>query len=196
MSVAMNLWAVSALKVLLDVVRFTPKEITVANESIQQLIYRKLVYRKDCRGRALLGDITELALLKYDRLLPTRNLPDVSAFERLPVPSVVVFWRMRKYDRVTHDCPLITDVPYDLYDAWVVDMLHGWALGGLGALIGLIFKFCLQSKVFNPTVPFMDPKDEERLALLAIKVLLQNYYKEKRQDPHFKRTGTEAGSLV
>jgi hypothetical protein len=164
----------------------------VTSTHIQQRIFRQLVYRKDCRGRALSTHINELGLRKYDRILPSRSLPDVATFETQTLPFTVTFWRMGKGDRVIHDCPLLTEVPADLYDAWVVDGLHTWALGGLGAYVGLVIKFCLDSKVFAPMVPFIDPKDEDRLALLAIKALLQAYYRDKRKDPDFQRTGTEA----
>ena len=53
---------------------------------------------------------------------------------------------MAKQDRVLHACPLITDVPGKLYDEWVVDGLHTWALGPLGGLIAYIFQFILKTK--------------------------------------------------
>jgi hypothetical protein len=100
---------------------------------------------------------------------------------------------MSKSDGVIHDCPLITDVPGNLYDQWVVDGLHSWALGGLGAYVGFVLRFCLDSKVFRPAISFTDPEDQDRLALLAIKALLYAHYRKKKQDPDFKRTGTQAG---
>ena len=163
------------------------------SEATKNSIYVKLVYRKDCRGRALSSSIPELNLNKWDRLFPTKSLPDISGFEKMIIPFSVKFWRMTKNDRVCHDCPLITDIPGSSYDLWVVDGLHSWALGGLGSIIAFVFTFCLKSKVFRPAIPFIDPDDQDRLALLSIKALLFAYYKEKKKDPDFKRTGTQAG---
>ena len=93
-----------------------------------------------------------------------------------------------------HDCPLITAVPGKLYDAWVVDGLHSWALGPLGELIGSIFKLFLRTKVFAPSSVHIDSEDLDRLALLHIKALLQVHYKKVKRDPNHKRTHTEVCS--
>ena len=66
------------------------------SDETRQAIFQKLVYRKDCRGRALSAPITELGLHKYDRLVPTASLPDVAGFERKIIPFLVKFWRMKK----------------------------------------------------------------------------------------------------
>ena len=101
----------------------------------------------------------ELGLQKYDRLIPTPSLPDVSGFEAKIVPFLVKFWRMKKTDRVIHDNPIITTVPSRLYDLWVVDGLHSWALGSLGSYIAFVLRFCLKSKIFRPALPCVDPED-------------------------------------
>mgnify|MGYP006297404735 CR=1 FL=1 len=126
--------------------------------------------------------------------MPTRSLRDVAHFEFLELPFKVTFWRMGKQDRVAHDCPLITDVPGKLYDAWVVDGLHSWALGPLGGLIAFIFQFILKTKIFTPSSIYMDAKDLDRLALLHVKSLLQVHYRNVKKDPNHRRTHTEAGS--
>lgn len=164
------------------------------NAEVQRMIYKVLVYRKDCRGRAIKDAIPELHILKYDRLLPTVELPDVSDFEHRAVPFVAVFWRMRKTDRVFHACPLVTiGVPGLTYDSWTVDGLHSWALGGLGATISFGLQFAMKSPVFRPLCVHLDAADIDRLALNNIKTLLMLHYKTKRKDPEWKKRGREAG---
>ena len=152
-----------------------------------------LVYRKDCRGRALAENLQDLGLKKYDRPLPTKVLPDVALFEHLSVPFKVVFWRMTKRDRVVHDCPLLTDIPGDLYDAWVVDGLHGWALGGLGCYVAWVFQFILKVQIFTPSSEHIDSEQRDRLALLHVKALLQTHYNKLKQDGSRGPTHTQAG---
>ena len=53
---------------------------------------------------------------------------------------------------------MITDVPGNSYDLWVVDGLHTWALGGLGAYVAVVLRFCLKSKVFRPALAGVDPE--------------------------------------
>lgn len=107
------------------------------------------------------------------------------------MPFIATFWRMAKQDRVLHACPLITDVPGKLYDEWVVDGLHTWALGPLGGLIAFIFQFILKTKIFTPSSYYMDGNDLDRLALLHIKALMQVHYRKVKRDPNHKRTHTE-----
>ena len=59
-------------------------------------IFQYLVYRKDCRGRAIIQSIPELGLKKWDRLLPSKTLPNVANFEVTEPPFQVTFWRMKK----------------------------------------------------------------------------------------------------
>lgn len=165
----------------------------VASFDVQRAIYKQLVYRKDCRGRAVNTDIPSLNLKRYDRLVPTRELTDVSDFEKRSVPFLAHFWRMTKDDRVFHACPLVTiGIPGLTYDKWAVDGLHSWALGGLGAAIGFGLQFCMRSSVFRPLCVHLDSEDIDRLALNHIKTLLMHYYKKMRQDPEWKKNGTQA----
>lgn len=170
------------------------KAVHVTSNDVQRAIYKLLVYRKDCRGRAVSADLPPLGLRKYDRLVPTRDLLDVSEFEKRPTPFLAIFWRMAKTDRVFHSCPLVViGIPGLTYDLWAVDGLHSWALGGLGAAIAFGLQFCMKSSVFRPLCVYLDAKDVDRLALNHVKTLLMNYYKQMRQDPEWKKTGTEAG---
>ena len=170
------------------------RKVVEVDNDVQRLICSLLVYRKDCRGRALSDDVPRLGLRKYDRLVPTIQLLDVSNFENRSVPFSAHFWRMTKNDRVFHACPLVTvGVPGLTYDKWAVDGLHSWALGGLGGAIIHGLHFCMKSHVFRPLCVHLDSKDIDRLALNNIKTLLMSYYKQRRRtDPQWKKKSSEA----
>jgi len=174
----------------------THQVILVGTAEIQHAIYRRLAYRKSCRGRALITDIPLFSLKKHDRILPTKDVLDVSDFEKLVVPFIVTFWRMTKNDRVFHNCPLLTmGIPGLTYDKWGVDGLHSWALGGLGASIAHGLRFCIRSPVFRPLSAHLDNDDMDRLAMNHIKSLLMVHYKKKKEDPEWKKSGTEVSIL-
>ena len=165
------------------------KVINIATEKIRKQIVCKLAYKKNCMGRALGEHIPQLSLQKYDRLLPTKTLPDVAAFETILLPFICHFWRICKNDRVIHPSPLLTDIPGCSYDSWVVDGLHAWALGPLSAYVSTALHFCMRSKVFAPQLPYTDLADCDRLSLVAIKALLQVFYRKRKSDEDWKRTG-------
>ena len=123
----------------------TIKVVLIDSEGTRNRIYKVLVYRKDCRGRALNEPILDLHLKKWDRIIATPTLTDVSKFEKMEIPFEAKFWRMSKHDRVFHDCPLleIEDSAGFGYSDWCVDILHGWALGPLGALIAKTLTVCV-----------------------------------------------------
>ena len=173
------------------------KAILVSNIDIQRMIYRVLQYRSDCQGRALTADIPSLCLKKHDRLLPFLGLLDVGSFEAKNVPFVVHFWRMTKRDRVKHNCPLLTlGIPGLVYDSWAIDGLHSWALGGLRVVIAHGLHFCMKSPVFKPACVHLETTDLEKLAMSHIKTLQMAYYRQKKQDPQWKKTGTEVRGLT
>ena len=180
-----HVWALRANKV-----------VVIDSEETKNKIYRILIYRKDCRGRALCKPIPELQLNKWDRLVPTPVLTNVANFEFMATPFDATFWRMTKHDRVVHDCPLL-EVEDEIgfgYSDWVVDILHGWALGPLGALVAKTLLVCVKSRVFSPQSDLLASEDLDRLGMLHIKSLCTMYYARKRSDPDWKNTGTEADS--
>ena len=170
------------------------KVILIETVDSQREIFRHLVERKDCRGRALMLPLPQFGLRKYDRLTPTKTLPDTAKFEFREVPFEACFWRMDKNGRVVHDCPIfehpaITGLSYD---DWVADLLHTWNLGPISGVVGKTILFVVKSGIFTPTSIYLDKEDRERLAMLHIKTLLTKYYREKKEiDPSWKRTGTE-----
>ena len=127
--------------------------------------------------------------------MPSPALMNVANFESTTVPFVAKFWRMSKLDRVVHDCPLleIEDQAGFGYSNWVVDTLHSWALGPLGALVAKTLLTCVKSGVFSPKSTFLSSEDSDRLAMLHIKSLCtQHYCRKKVSDPKWKTSGTEA----
>ena len=166
------------------------KVVLIQTREYQRLIFSKLVYRKDCRGRALTSDVASLGLKKWDRLMPTESLQDVGAFELKSLPLMVKFWRMQSTDRLLHDCPLM-DVPGIGIGSWAVDLLHTWALGVLAGHVATVFRFIVKSGIFAPTSPLIDAGDRDELSLQCIKTLLRQHYRQMHSDEHWKRTGTE-----
>jgi hypothetical protein len=104
---------------------------------------------------------------------------------------------MTKDSRVVHDCPLL-EYPHITgfsYDDYVVDILHGWVLGGVSSIVGKSIMFCVKSWVFTPASVYLDSDDRDRLAMLHIKSLLGVYYEaKKKNDPKWRITGTEVAT--
>ena len=56
--------------------------------------------------------------------------------------------------------------------------------------------FCMKSPVFKPACVHLETTDLEKLAMSHIKTLLMAYYRQKKQDPQWKKTGTEVRGLT
>jgi hypothetical protein len=111
----------------------------------------------------------------------------------MDVPVIVHFWRMTKYNRLRHDCPLLTEVEGLSIDSFAVDLLHCWALGPLGVYVAHCFHFWLRSGLFSPLSQHLTAEECERLALLHLKALLSQYYKNRyRDDLDWRRRGSQA----
>ncbi len=63
-------------------------------------------------------------------------------------------------------------------DRWTVDALHTWALGPLGTLVAFVFHVLLATGLFRPASAFIDTEDANKLALMSIRALLMQYYRE------------------
>ena len=168
--------------------------VLIDTEENQRCILELLVYRKDCRGRAMSKAIPHLHLRKWDRLTPSPALLNVANFESMKIPFLATFWRITKHDRVVHDCPIL-ELQHTAgfsYSDWVIDLLHSWALGPLGALVSKTLMVCVKSGVFSPKSAFLTSEDVDRLALLHIKSLCTEHYTRKRQtDSRWRASGTE-----
>jgi hypothetical protein len=59
-----------------------------------------------------------------------------------------------------------------------VDALHTWALGVLGYLIALAIHVLLKTGIFKPGSALFAPEDATRLALMQIRTLMMQWYKD------------------
>jgi hypothetical protein len=99
---------------------------------------------------------------------------------------------MNRGDRVSHASPLFM-IEWFGPESHASDVLHNWDLGCLGAYIALSLFNLMDSKFFCPDVPFLLIDDIRNLAILRLKGYLKQYYKEKRQEAQWKKTGSEVG---
>ena len=173
------------------------KVVLIETCDVRRQVFQHLIYRKDCRGRAVIAALPQLGLRKWDRLIPTKTLPNVANFEFLEPPFEACFWRMDRNGRVVHDCPILEQPATTglSYDDWAADLLHSWALGPCSGLVRKTLMFVVKSEIFSPTSAYLDSEDRDRLAMLHVKTLVSKYYKEQKDtDPNWKRTGTEVGA--
>ena len=90
-------------------------------------------------GRSMITDMPELALLKGDRLEPSQEVIDTHAFELLPLPVTLVFWRVKSQQMTYHRNPIFDeDLGVSLDDTAALDWLHILALGVFQVFIGCL----------------------------------------------------------
>lgn len=54
--------------------------------------------------------------------------------------------------------------------SYVVDLLHAWCLGPLGAIVAFIIHFCVATGVFGPaTSLYIDSENRDKLAMVHIR---------------------------
>lgn len=119
-------------------------------------------------------ETSKKALQKWDRLLPSVELPDVSDFEKKLVPFRCSFWRMKKEDRLRHDNPILTlDARAGVsIESYVIDLLHSWALGPLAVIVAFVLQFIIATGIFFPSASVqLDAESREQVALVHIKIL-------------------------
>ncbi len=165
--------------------------IDVTSMQMRSKIYQKLVYKKKFRGRALIADIPEFGLKKGSRLIPTKDLPDVAAFERMALPFSCSWWIAPEDARLVHDCPLL-ELPGVGLETLSLDIMHSWHLGPLQLLTSMALNYAIDSNLWAPPTEGLDAADKRKLSLLAIKAELFQWYKEKRNDPDWRGKGSEA----
>ena len=165
-------------------------------------ISKELRYKSKFIGRGLIKPVTvrdqfgrPTNLVVGDRLEPTPELRDVSAFETLAPPFRVRFWRCFDEDRVIHDSPLFF-VPGLRIDTQGPDSLHGWALGPVCSYIPLALWFLIGSSIYTPAIDHLSTEDCAKIALLRIKQKLWAHYKVKRGDPRWRTKGSEIWNLT
>ena len=138
----------------------------------------------------------QLGLPKHARLLPSQALPDVGKFEFTPTPFPATFWTASADARLTHDCPLLALSGVGL-ESFSLDIMHTWHLGPLQLLVSLCINFFLDTGLWAPANSGgrVDASDKKKVALLAIKAELFQWYKEQRKDADWRARGTEASCL-
>ena len=166
----------------------------ILTHETQKKVYKHLGYKKKFRGRVLLRDIPELGLKKFNRLMPSTSLQDVANFEHTAVPFETSWWLASPDERLLHDCPLVM-VPGIGLHAWSLDLMHGWRLGPVQTFVSLALNFCLDSGLWSPSTN-IDANERRKLGLLALKVELFQWYREKRKDPAWTKKGTEVWNLT
>ncbi|CAJ1390676.1 unnamed protein product, partial [Effrenium voratum] len=172
------------------------KVLVVQDAAVQSLLFRNLEYRERLRGRVLVRAFPELGLPKHARLLPSQALPDVGKFEFTPTPFPATFWTASADARLTHDCPLLALSGVGL-ESFSLDIMHTWHLGPLQLLVSLCINFFLDTGLWAPANSGgrVDASDKKKVALLAIKAELFQWYKEQRKDADWRARGTEASCL-
>ena len=171
------------------------KEVLIESIADRTRLYHKFAYHKDYRGRYLRDQDIELGLPKFARLEPSIDLPDISWFEKLEVPFKATFFIASLRTRVIHKCCLF-EIPGVTMQSWAIDLLHAWHLHGpIASYIGLSLHSLLKSGLLMNNTPGLDNEEQMRLALMHLKSHMWMYYKNKRADEHWKRTGTEVWNL-
>jgi hypothetical protein len=110
------------------------RHVVIGTAAVRDHVASLLFYDKrtaGSRGRALRSDVPGLSLLAGDRLEPSVGCPDVAAFERLPLPATVVFWRPSEETLAKHRNPLFNQFTGINIETLTVDTLHCLYLGVL-----------------------------------------------------------------
>ena len=170
-------------------------DVLVDSLAMRSKITRSLRYRQQFLGRGLIHPIPELSLRVGDRLVPTELLTDVASFDTQVPPFRVRFWRMLPEDRVLFDSPLFL-LPGITIETHGVDSLHCWALGPVCAFVSLSIWFLISTPLYAPHMAGCGPEDVVRVGLLRIKNKLWQHYKVKRNDPHWRKKGSEIWNLT
>ena len=103
---------------------------------------------------------------------------------------------MRREDRLLHKSPLF-DVPGCGPHLFAIDLLHTWHLGALALYVGEVLWLLLHSRVLSPGAAGLPSAEQHRHGLLQLRAELWLYYAAKRrEDPEWKRLGSQVDSLT
>ena len=106
--------------------------VRIPDARTQTLVATDLFYdlrKGGFRGRALKSDLPELNLQIGDRLEPSAYLRDISKFEALAPPFLVLFWRQSAATFATHRNPLMSPTTGISIRTIALDTLHTNHLG-------------------------------------------------------------------
>ena len=177
-----------------DVAKFRV-EVHVHNLGDRSLIYQNLRYDKIGLGRIVLRDFPQFGLLAGDRLLPSFDILDVSAFERRSCPFIAQFWRIGKESRLVYPSPVMSIPGFGVH-LYGIDLLHAWHLGPLQNYIGMVFWFLIQTNIWKPEIAWLSKDQQYRLSLLHLKSEMWQYYEmRRREDEHFVASGSQVATL-
>ena len=169
---------------------FQTQEVTIPDEQMRREVNLLLRYQKSGRGRVLKNHFPPLGLRRGWRLEPHAAFPDVDDFHTRPCPFVCMFYTGGKDGRVLHVSPLL-QIPGVSLDSWCVDILHTWHYGPMSTYITQALQQLLETSIWKPAVQGLEKEDEQKLALFAMRAELWAYYKRKRNDPEWKKRGSE-----
>ena len=134
--------------------------------------------------------LPRLGLQKGWRLEPSSQLPDVGAFETCATPFNCVFYVGGADGRLMHQSPFLQIPGVDL-NTWCVDILHTWHYGPLSTYITVTLQEILKTPVYQPTLEGLDKAEMDKLALLSLRSDMWMFYKKKREDPEWRKRGSE-----
>ena len=128
------------------------RHVVIQTEALRDLIASNLFYDKrvlGSRGRSLKTDIRQLGLLAGDRLEPSTGCPDIGAFEHLPVPATVLFWRPSEESMSKHQNPLFNTITGIALEILTVDTLHCLYLGVLQVHCSRVLWALIEADAWN-----------------------------------------------
>jgi hypothetical protein len=157
--------------------------VNVADEAARDMIANKLRYDKrsgGSRGRALTQSIPALNLEQHDRLEPSDGLWDIGAFEEIPVPAIVIFWRPSRESLARHRNPLmVSALGMEPSRALTVDVLHALHLGVLKIWCRIAVWMVLESGIYGS---LGTAEENLQVAVLAFRAALMAWYKRRHSE--------------
>lgn len=133
------------------------------------------------RGLVLTCDVPSLSLLRFDRLEPTRRLPDVCTFpdiERFPFPCT--FWRSSLDNSTRHRNPLFDrELGVSADRSLTIDVLHAQDLGNLNRFARYATWHLLLTGCWGP----LGTKEQEvTTAIVVLSRELQQWYQNRHAE--------------
>jgi hypothetical protein len=169
--------------------------ISIDSPLKQRRVSAALEYSKIGKGRALTIDLPDMGLMKLDRLEPTAKLIDVGDFEKLEVPTTVLFWRGVASTCAHHRNPILSPEIGSGTNLIAIDTLHTLHLGVIKHYVTFAFWALLLANVWK-----VFGSIEEHIISMGVVHLRSEifafYERFKRQYPEKKHKLTEISNLT
>ena len=123
-------------------------------------------------------NLDTLSLLKGDRLEPSSDLIDVGAFESLPLPTTVVFWRVKNTTMTLHRNPIFSRALGCTISTIALDMLHILHLGIYKLYCRTVIWLLILGNAYD--VDYTGREALVELSVRALKVRLHQWYKAEK----------------